>query len=393
MILNKSNIDTLPTPQTGYAIHWDEKLAGFGIRVTSTGVKSFILQRRINGRDKRITIGRYGDLTAEQAKKEAKKLAGEIAGGVDPIADKAKKKIESKPLRDAFETYIQRRTLKPQTVFDIRRCMKEVYPDWLDKPMTKINGDMVVKRHREYGTEHSAARSNLAMRYLRAIFNFAAAEYTSADGKTIIDGNPVRKLSLTKSWHRIERRDTLIKAHELGPWFNAVQAVENDTLRDFLTLMVLAGLRRQEAATLKWADVDLKASTLTVRNPKNRRDHTLPLSDFLFDMLTWRKANQVNTYVFPGTGAGGYIVEPRKQIAKVIEACGISFTPHDLRRTFATVAESLDIPAYALKRLLNHANGTDVTAGYIVANVERLREPMQKITDFVITKVSELEKV
>jgi len=44
----------------------------------------------------------------------------------------------------------------------------------------------------------------------------------------------------------------------------------------------------------------------------------------------------------------------------------------------------LDIPAYALKRLLNHANGADVTAGYIVANVERLREPMQKITDFVL---------
>jgi len=69
--------------------------------------------------------------------------------------------------------------------------------------------------------------------------------------------------------------------------------------------------------------------------------------------------------------------------ATITKASGVSFCIHDLRRTFATVAESLDIPAYALKRLLNHANGTDVTAGYIVANVERLREPMQKITDFV----------
>ena len=66
------------------------------------------------------------------------------------------------------------------------------------------------------------------------------------------------------------------------------------------------------------------------------------------------------------------------------KASGVSFCIHDLRRTFATVAESLDIPAYALKRLLNHANGADVTAGYIVANVERLREPMQKITDYVL---------
>ena len=70
--------------------------------------------------------------------------------------------------------------------------------------------------------------------------------------------------------------------------------------------------------------------------------------------------------------------------ATITKASGVSFCIHDLRRTFATVAESLDIPAYALKRLLNHANGTDVTAGYIVANVERLREPMQKITDYVL---------
>jgi integrase len=257
--------------------------------------------------------------------------------------------------------------------------------------MTRVTPEMVVKRHREYGEAHSEARANLAMRYLRAIFNFAQAEYTTADGKPVIEGNPVKKLSQTKSWHRVERRDTLIKAHELGPWFNAVQAVENDTLRDYLTLMVLAGLRRQEAATLKWADVDLKGKTLTVRNPKNRHDHTLPLSDFLFDMLARRKADAVNEYVFPGTGAAGHIVEPRKQIAKVVDACGISFTPHDLRRTFATVAESLDIPAYALKRLLNHSNGADVTAGYIVASTERLREPMQKITDYVL-KAAGLKK-
>jgi hypothetical protein len=67
------------------------------------------------------------------------------------------------------------------------------------------------------------------------------------------------------------------------------------------------------------------------------------------------------------------------------------FSVHDLRRTFITVAESLDIPAYALKRLLNHRAAGDVTAGYIVIDVERLRRPMQHITDFLLTsgRVSE----
>lgn len=74
-----------------------------------------------------------------------------------------------------------------------------------------------------------------------------------------------------------------------------------------------------------------------------------------------RKQNQTNEFVFPGIGAAGHIIEPRKQIAKVTQQADIQFTVHDLRQTFITTAESLDIPAYALKRLLNHRMSNDVT--------------------------------
>jgi len=68
----------------------------------------------------------------------------------------------------------------------------------------------------------------------------------------------------------------------------------------------------------------------------------------------------------------------------VTQASGVTFCIHDLRRTFATLAESLDIPGYALKRLLNHADAGDVTSGYLVITPERLREPMQKVCDYVL---------
>lgn len=68
----------------------------------------------------------------------------------------------------------------------------------------------------------------------------------------------------------------------------------------------------------------------------------------------------------------------------VAEASGVRFTPHDLRRTFITIAEGLDIPAYALKRLLNHKSGADVTGGYLVIDTERLRDPMERITGFIL---------
>jgi integrase len=261
--------------------------------------------------------------------------------------------------------------------------MNEVYPDWLKKPLTQIAPDMIVKRHREYGKEHSEARANLAMRYLRAVFNFARAEYTDADGKPILDGNPVEKLSQTKAWHRVDRRRTVIKPHELGPWVQAVRSLPGAPMRDYFLLVLLTGLRRQEALNLKWSEIDFSGRALTVLDPKNHQDHTLPLSDYLYDLLAGRQADAVNEYVFTDA-QGRRISNFRYALAHIEKESGVDFCIHDLRRTFATIAESLDIPGYALKRLLNHASGADVTAGYIVASTERLREPMQKITDYVL---------
>jgi integrase len=72
------------------------------------------------------------------------------------------------------------------------------------------------------------------------------------------------------------------------------------------------------------------------------------------------------------------------QMNKVIKETNNVFTCHDLRRTFITIAESLDIPAYALKRLLNHKMNGDVTAGYIMSDVERLRKLMQQVTEYYL---------
>ncbi len=384
MKLTKSVVEKLPLPTDSPTFYRDEEIRGFGIKVFTTGAKTFFLEKKINGRSRRMSIGRFGEVTAEQARKEAIRLAGQIVTGGDPVADKAQKRMASKVLREVFETYMTRRDLKPQTLLDIRRCMNEVYPDWLDKAFVRITPDMIVKRHAEYGQQHSAARANLAMRYLRAIFNFAMVEYTDAEGRSLLEQNPVRKLSLTKGWYRIEQRRHLIRPHELGAWFRAVRDIDNPVLRDYLTLLVLTGLRRQEAATLTWTEVDLIGKTLTIPDPKNRQPHTLPLSDFLYAMLQAAHARRINEYVFPGNGASGHLVEPRKQIAKVVAACGIPFTPHDLRRTFATVAESLDIPAYAVKALLNHKQAGDVTQGYLQISPERLRRPMQTITDYLL---------
>lgn len=396
MKLTKLTVDKLPIPEalksnnTTQKRYYDATLKGFGVRVTSGGTKAFFLEKLIGTKLRRITIGRYPEITLEQARKEAQKLLGKIATGIDPIAEKKESKLKSITLSEAFNDYIKaRKNLKPRTIQDYECVLKQAVPDWLDKPLLSITKDMIGKRHAFYG-EKSKARANLVMRLLRAIFNFAAGQYEDAKGRALILENPVKRLSHTRAWYRIERRQSVIKIHELAQWYKGVMELKDERstgksniIRDYLLLLLFTGLRRQEAARLTWSQVDLVGKTLTVVDTKNHQNHILPLSDFLYDLLINRKELAMSDYVFPGEGKTGYLVEPRKVMNKITQQTGIEFSIHDLRRTFITIAESLDIPAYALKRLLNHKMNSDVTAGYIVMDVERLRKPMQQITDYL----------
>lgn len=386
MKLTKTAIDKISPPEKDPTFYRDDEIRGFGVKVFPSGLKTFFLEKRVSGKSKRISIGRYGEeFTVEQARREAQKLAGTIAAGIDPIAKKKEAEIKAVTLRDAYSDYLKaRKDLKPKTLKDYGRVMDESFKDWRSKPLLAITKDMIGKRHTKLGEENGEAWANLSMRVLRAVFNFAAGQYEDSQGHSLITENPVKRLSQTRAWYRVDRRETCIKSHELKAWFAGIMALPNETLRDYLLLVILTGLRREEAAKLKWEDVDLVGKTLTIRDPKNHQDHTLPLTDFILELLTKRKFASSIEYVFPSESATGHIVEPRKQMERVTKMSGIQFTVHDLRRTFITIAESFDIPAYVLKRLLNHKTNTDVTAGYIVLDIERLREPMQKITDYIL---------
>ncbi len=389
MKLNKRLVDTADPPTTASQLFLrDDELKGFALRITQGGVKSFIIEKRIDNKVKRITLGRYPALTVEQARKEAHKMLGQIATGSNPITEKREGMAKGIKLKEVFNDYLAaRKGLKLTTLRDYHTIMRDAFGEWKNKALGDISKDMVAKRHTQLGLV-SQARANLAMRLLRAIFTFAAGQYENSKGQSLFPENPVKRLSHTRAWFRVPRRTTVIKAHELPLWYKGLQSLidhrvsgKSAVIRDYFLLVLFTGLRREEAATLTWSQIDFQAKTLTITDTKNHDAHTLPLSDFLYDLLQARYALRTNAYVFPGDGKIGHIVEPRKVMDKVTQASGVTFTIHDLRRTFITIAESLDIPAYALKRLLNHRMNQDVTAGYIVMDVERLRKPMQAISD------------
>lgn len=379
----------LPPPGKDQAFFRDDVLKGFALRVTAKGAKSFVMEKLIAGKVKRLTLGRFPELTLEQARTTAEAMAGKIAQGINPIAEQKAQRLAQITLQHVYEDYLKaRKQLKPKTQYVYGRLMEDVFADLKDKPFLAINKEKVGKLHTAIGEQQGKAYANLAMMLLRALFNFAAGQYEDEQGNSFIKENPVKRLSQTRSWYRIERRKTCIKPHELKEWFNSIHQLANETLRDYFLVILFTGLRRQEAAQLKWAQIDFKSKTLTLGDTKNNNGHVLPLPNYLYHLLQKRHDTKTNAYVFAGRGRAGHIVDTDSAKAKVIAATGIPFTVHDLRRTFATIADSLDISGYALKRLLNHKMKNDVTAGYIVHDVERLRKPMQQITDFLLTHVN-----
>lgn len=393
--LTKAFVEKIGFEQSGQIFYRDSELKGFGLRVGRTA-KVYFAEAKLDGKTVRKSIARHNVMTIDEARNEARKILTEISTGKNPFDVERARKAIKVTVQEVLNEYIASRVnLKASTIQDYRNTFKTYLGDWLNKALRDISKDMVEMRFRKIG-ENSPAQANKVMRNFRAVFNYAMIKYEDSNGDSIFKTNPVNRISQLRMWYRVNRRVTYIKPYNLAPWYEAVMNLSNDliapnreTIRDYLLFVLFTGLRRREATALTWNRVDFKDRTFTVIETKNHTDHTLPLTDFLFDMLAVRKANAVNQYVFPNEFGTGMLNEPKKQIQRVVQESGVSFSMHDLRRTFITIAESLDISAYALKRLLNHKMTNDVTAGYIITDVERLRTPMQKITDFILIQVGQ----
>jgi len=377
--LTKRNIDQIARPASGQILYYDDQLRGFGLRV-GTKSSAFFAERQVQRRTVRATIGPYPIISPEVARQKAMGLLADMVAGNNPNVAKRRADVSALTVSEAFEAFFTARTkLSANTTPNYRRSIDLYLKEWRSKPITSITSDMVIALHRDLSDKRGGTTANSVMRHLRSVYNFVAA--TVGD----LPANPVSVLGKARMWNTERRRRTLIPSHALGRWFAAVQN-ETEDARDFLTVALFTGMRRSEIATLRWEFIDLIAETLTVPRTKNGEPLTLPLSWYLTDLFIGRRqADETGEWVFPGRGKTGHLCEVKSFVARVSKASGVEFTMHDLRRTFITLAEGLDIPAYALKRLLNHSIESDVTGGYIVIDAERLRGPVDRIAEKILS--------
>ena len=383
----QARIKGLPIPNNGRVDYYDLKVPKLTCRVSSTGNKSFVVLKWNGKSMQRVTVGKFPDVTVSEAQQKSQAILTAINSGIDPTAEKRKHEAEKTKLVDVLELYLADRDLKPYTIKDYRYKLKLGFSDWLNKPVSSITEDMILKRHKQISQQKGKTTANTTMRVLRLTMNYAVAV-------SMIDSNPTSILSKARLWHKNNRKDRVIPSNQLQAWHYAVEALSNQRAKVYLLMALYMGFRSNELLTLEWSHVDIKGQSIKVYDTKNGTDHSLPMPKALLPHIyTLRDQTGGYKWVFAGNNPLKPMAIPAKPIKSVTNVSGVEFSPHDCRRTFATIAEAVNLPMSMIKRLMNHVTTNDVTSGYIVTEEETLRLAINKVADYIQGRVTQKDNV
>ncbi len=393
-------LERLPVIAQRYTVK-DTEQHGLQCRVNPSGNKVLEVRRHLSGTARSIcvkvcTLGAMPMTGKVSVRSRVAEILSDISQGINPNevkrAKAVKDKAESLTLGTALDRYLEEskggiKPMKDTTAARYRREVKNHFADWLGKRLVDIIHKQTLKeRQRKITRESGPVAANNAMRVLRAVSEYFREDLEDDAGVSPIRPWPIGKKAGKRFWNADNTRTNWVEPEYLPDWWNATERLpeaysgNGELARDYLQFVLLTGLRRREAThKLRWENIDFRAKTFQVPDTKNHSTLELPLSPYLVEILK-RRGRKDSGRVFP-------IEEPKKFIAWVTRESGVAFSSHDLRRSFITYAEQLDLGAYTLKALINHSakgTSTDVTSGYVQVTTERLREPQKRITDLIL---------
>ena len=382
--LTKRAVDAITAPDQGQTFLWDGELRGFGVRVTPSGLKTFILQyRNAEGRSRRVAVGRYGILTVDKARDQAKIKLVAVASGADPADENAgvgkaitvaevcdwylmeaaagrilgrrNRAIKASTLaldRSRIETHIKpllgRRQVRALKLADIEAMQSDIASGKTARPRGNVRGGAAT------GGGGVAART---VSTLQSLFAHAVR-------LDIIAANPaqgVRKLA----GRRKERRLSLCEIQKLG---EAMRVGERNNIHPIalaaVRFMLLTGFRISEAQGLKrdW----LHADRGYVHFPDTKSDGQVRAIGAAAAQLAVSQQTRKNCpYVFPSNVGDGHFTAAQSCLARLCATAKIDgVTPHTLRHTFGSVAGDLGFSELTIAALLGHA-ARGVTQAYV----------------------------
>lgn len=359
--LTKKIVDGVLTPQEGEVKIWDTELTGFGFRVRASGHKSWFIQyRNESGRTRRYTLGDYGTLTPDEARKEAKQKLAAVTTGGDP-AEVRKQKRQAETVTEFAALYMERHAKvgKKSWQADERRLRRYILPDFGQRPLAEVTRVDVAKLYQRIRAEHPH-EANRVLSLLSLFFNLAVAWGELPDGHP----NPAK---MPKS-SRFEEapRDRPVTSDELPRLLEAVSKETDPQVRSAFLLYFITGLRKREILQAQWANLDIARQTLRLPETKTGKSRHVPLSSEAVEVIRSIPRTIGSLYIFPSpvktTAPRNDIFKPWKRIREKAGCPDLRI--HDLRHSVASWLTESGHSAQLIQAALGHTS-IHTTMGYI----------------------------
>ena len=358
-----------PQPQR-YYVH-DTKIRGLCLSVFPSGTKTFMLYRKVNDRPVRITLGRFDDLTIEQARKQAEGFNNEIAQGNNP-REAINSKRKELTFDDFFQVYLEKhaKVYKKSWRHDADHYRLHIKEALGNKKLSDIARQHIQNLHAYLGQDHGKACANRVIDTLGSVF-MKAIEWGYLSGT-----NPAKIKKF-----KLQSRDRFLTAEELPRFFQALQQEENDTLRDYILLSLLTGARKANVLAMRWDQIDLTRGEWRIPETKNGESQRVVLSSEAVQILTARGQHYGQSpWVFPSTGASGHLQDPKKGWQRLLQRAELQDVRiHDLRRTLGSWQAATGANGFVIGKSLGHKS-MRATEIYARIDLDPVRHSVQTAT-------------
>lgn len=414
----KTSLDALKSTSKR-ATYYDTKVPKLAVLVSPAGRKTFNLIRWTDGRAVWLKLGRFPEMSVEQAQAQAEKALGDFATGSNPVEiKKARVAANSAGVikaLDAWQTYVQTRSpewseshnadhAKVSAAGGVLR-IRGKRPNESDKtqagillPLLKLPLNKIDSTRVEAWLKSEVIKrpthARLAYTLLRAFINWCSEtnEYRDQTNPTACGSKRIRS-ALPKK----KAKTDCLEREQLKAWFDEVKKLPNPKISAYLQILLIVGARRTELTTLKWEDVDLKWFSMTLKD-KVDGERVIPVTPYVAQLLNeiqtlnktpppeYRILNgkrikndladwKPSPYVFSSsTAKSGYLQDPSAALDRACQAAGVpNVTLHGLRRSFKSLTEWVEVPTGIVAQIMGHKPSATAEKHYTVRPLDLLR--------------------
>ncbi|HHF0490939.1 tyrosine-type recombinase/integrase [Vibrio alginolyticus] len=408
---------------------YDSSLTGFIVTLLKSGKMTYDVYKKPKGGRSPINvrIGVVGLMPLIEARDKARKVLVELQEGRNPNVQFKESNQDGLTLCKALSEYIELKSnqVKPNTLKQYKDAIFNYSPKLVNKKLKDITRQEIAAVHKRisegecswvqpYGKTYkmskpSPSQADLWGRAMKAIFNYAIETWRKSDGGVLIPDNPVKVLSRNKLWNNVSAKNTRLHENQIARFFDTLEIFRSEdnllptqlSISKALEVGLFTGLRLNEILSLEKKNIDLENDTFFISRTKNGLPQWLPLTTTIRAIFLERiRAVPAGCkYLFPSRCGTKPISEPKKTIKKLKEISTRNNEPeltlnfHDMRRTFSSLAESLKVGKYIIKRLVNHKSGSgrDVTEDYMHFSPTDLKPHATEIEHFILKLAGRLD--